>query len=163
NGAFTDPALNEATTKTIVSKTAQSFGAVAADEERQRFYEMFAALANASTSSSQIAEAGKAGVLGGKYLVDENGFEYGQFIQKGLIGAMMLDQISNVYLGTEKQSADNNSVVEGKNYTALEHHWDEAYGYLTQNETFPKKAADGKYMESYLGGYVRQVSGDYGN
>src|SRR5690606_29726463 len=112
---------------------------------------------------SQTAEMDKAGVLGGKYLVDEKGFEYGQFIQKGLIGAMMLDQISNVYLGTEKQSGDNSTIVDGKNYTALEHYWDEAYGYLTQNETFPKKAADGKSMESYLGGYVRQVTGEYGN
>lgn len=103
-------------------------------------------------------------MLDGKYLVNEKGFEYGQFVQKGLIGAMMLDQISNIYLGTEKQAADNNTVVSGKNYTALEHHWDEAYGYLTANEMYPKKdPADAtKWLETYLGSYVRQVSTSVG-
>lgn len=160
NNTFADAALNAATDKTIVSKTAQSFSTVDADAERQRFYGYFTKLETASNSFSQVAAQGKAGVLDGKYLVDEKGFEYAQFIQKGLIGAMMLDQISNIYLGTEKQAADNNNVVSGKNYTALEHHWDEAYGYLTSNEMFPKKdPADAtKWLESYLGTYVRQVS-----
>ncbi|OSZ78224.1 hypothetical protein CAP35_08160 [Chitinophagaceae bacterium IBVUCB1] len=160
NSAFADASLNTATDKTIVSKTAQSFSTVDADAERQRFYGYFTKLEANSASYNQVAAQGKAGVLDGKYLVDEKGFEYPQFIQKGLIGAMMLDQISNIYLGTEKQAADNSNVVSGKNYTALEHHWDEAYGYLTSNEVFPKKdPADAtKWLESYLGTYVRQVS-----
>ena len=160
NGAFTTQGLNEATDKTIVSKTAQSFSAADADAERQRFYGYFTAIANASANFSQKAEAGKAGLLDGKYLVNEKGFEYGQFVQKGLIGAMMLDQISNIYFGTEKQAADNKTTVTGKNYTQLEHHWDEAYGYLTSNEVYPKKdpADNTKWLESYLGSYARQVN-----
>jgi hypothetical protein len=165
NSAFTSAELNAATDKTIVSKTAQSFSAGEADAERQRFYGYFDGLASASISRSQVATQGTAGLLDNKYLVNEKGFEYGQFIQKGLIGAMMLDQISNIYLGTEKQSADNDAIVSGKNYTQLEHHWDEAYGYLTQNEVYPKADPnDGtKFLESYLGSYVRQVGTPIGN
>jgi hypothetical protein len=165
NAAFTASNLNAATDKNIVSKTAQSFSATEADAERQRFYGFFDSLAATSTANGVVASEGVAGKLDGKYLVNAKGFEYGQFIQKGLIGAMMLDQISNIYLGAEKQNADNEMIVSGKNYTQLEHHWDEAYGYLTQNEVFPKKdPADAtKYLESYLGGYVRQVNAPNGN
>lgn len=164
NSPFTNAALNSATDKTIISKTAQSFGAVDAGTEQQRFKDYFDSIAVVSTAHGQAAAQGTAGLLDNKYLVNAKGFEYGQFVQKGLMGAMMLDQISNIYLGTEKQSADNNSIVTGKNYTQLEHHWDEAYGYLTQNEYFPKKDPNDatKYLESYLGGYVRQVDAGVG-
>lgn len=164
NSPFADAALNSATTKTIISKTAQSFSATEADAERQRFLGFFSELERISKLNGQTAEQGKAGVLGGKRLVDEHGFEYGQFVQKGLMGAMMLDQISNIYLGTEKQSADNETKVDGANYTAMEHHWDEAYGYLTQNEVYPKTDPNDptKYLENYLGGYIRQVGTEVG-
>lgn len=157
NTPFTDGDLNAATDKVIASKTAGSFSATAADAERQRFIGYFAELERISKLNNQTAEQGKAGMLGGKRLVDEKGFEYGQFVQKGLIGALMLDQISNVYLGTEKLSVDNTTPDEGKNYTAMEHHWDEAYGYLTNNEMFP---VEGK--EKFLGNYVRQVGPEVG-
>jgi hypothetical protein len=164
NAPFANAALNSATDKTIVSKTAQSFSTADADVERQRFYGYFDAIVTANASRDQAAAEGKAGLLDGKYLVNEKGFEYGQFIQKGLIGAMMLDQISNIYLGSEKQAADNTITVSGKNYTQLEHHWDEAYGYLTSNEMYPKKDPNDatKWLESYLGSYARQVSTSVG-
>lgn len=159
NSPFEDADLNSATTKIISAKTAQSFSAALADVERQRFIGYFEELARVSALNGQEAEQGKAGMLGGKRLVDEKGFEYNQFVQKGLIGALMLDQISNIYLGADKQSADNTTAVEGKNYTALEHNWDEAYGYLTSNEMYPKADPSDatKYLEKFLGNYVRQV------
>lgn len=162
NTPFASGTLNSATDKTIISKTAQSFAVTEADAERQRFLGYFDALETVSTSNSATASVGVAGIImnnTSKYLVNEKGFEYAQFVQKGLMGAMMLDQICNIYLGTEKMAADNSKLVDGKNYTALEHSWDEAYGYLTANETFPKKdPADAtKWLESFLGGYVRQV------
>ncbi len=164
NNPFTDADLNAATTKVIVSKTAASFSATDADAERQKFYGYFTELERISKLNGQTASQGQAGILGTNRLVDEKGFEYAQFVQKGLIGAMMLDQISNVYLGTDKQSADNETVVTDKNYTALEHHWDEAYGYLTSNPMYPMKDPNDatKYLESFLGGYVRQVGADAG-
>lgn len=161
NMPFASADLNAATDKVISSKTAQSFSATEADAERQRFISYFNELERISKMNTQTAAQGKAGVLGTNRLVDEKGFEYSQFVQKGLIGAMMLDQIANIYLGTEKQSADNTTPNEGKNYTAMEHHWDEAYGYLTANETYPIKGS-----ESFLGEYARQgasVSGGADN
>lgn len=151
NMPFTSATLNAATDKVISSKTAQSFSTTEADAERQRFIGYFNELERISKMNGNPASQGTAGVLGGNRLVDEKGFELSQFVQKGLIGAMMLDQIANIYLGTEKQAVDNTAVVSGKNYTALEHHWDEAYGYLTANETYPVKGS-----ESFLGEYVRQ-------
>lgn len=164
NTPFANSAYNTATDKTLVAKTAQSFTTTDAEKERQRFYNFFDSIAAMSSFNSQTASTGQAGLLGGKYLVNAKGFEYAQFIQKGLMGAIMLDQISNIYLGTEKQSADNSALVTGKNYTQLEHHWDEAYGYLTANEYYPKKdPADAtKWLESFLGSYVRQVGYDAG-
>lgn len=151
NTPFAAADLNAATDKTISSKTAQSFSATEADAERQRFISWFNELEANSKMRGNTAAQGQAGVLGGNRLLNEKGFEINQFIQKGLIGAMMLDQIANIYLGTEKQAAENDVVTEGKNYTALEHHWDEAYGYLATNETWPVKG-----KESYLGEYLRQ-------
>lgn len=150
NTPFTSADLNAATDKTISSKTAQSFAASDADAERQRFIMWFNELEANSKANGQTAAQGQAGVLNNRLLTDK-GFELGQFIQKGLIGAMMLDQIANIYLGTEKQNADNDAVAEGKNYTPLEHHWDEAFGYFATNETWPVKG-----KESYLGEYLRQ-------
>lgn len=124
---FTNTALNAATDKTLKSKTAASFAAADADAERQKFEKWFGIIADASKSTLPAAD-GQAGVATGatdatkKYLVDAKGIEYGQVVQKGLIGACFLDQISNVYLGTEKMSADNKVIVSGKNYTQLEHH-----------------------------------------
>jgi hypothetical protein len=156
---FANAAFNSATDKTIISKTAQSFSTADADAERQLFLGYFDALAEVSTHHGSTASVGTAGLLDAKYLVNAKGFEYAQFVQKGLIGAMMLDQINNIYLGTEKMSADNAAIVSGKNYTALEHHWDEAYGYLTANEFYPKQDPNDatKWLESFLGSYVRQV------
>lgn len=167
NSPFADAELNSATDKTIISKTAQSFASTAAEAERQRFLSYFEQLETASANFATEAVAGTAGFVangGSKYLVDAKGFEYAQFVQKGLIGAMLLDQISNIYLGTEKMAADNATIVEGKNYTALEHHWDEAYGYLTANATYPMKdpADNTKWKEVFLGSYVRQVGFDAG-
>lgn len=164
NTPFSDASLNSATDKTIISKTAQSFSAVDADAERNRFKTYFDSIAAVSAFAGQTAAQGVPGKLG-NYLLSAKGFEYGQFIQKGLIGALMLDQICNIYLGTEKQSADNSTIVTDKNYTQLEHHWDEAYGYLTDNEYYPMPdpADASKWLESYLGSYARQVNGAYGD
>jgi len=40
--------------------------------------------------------------------------------------------------------------VEGKNYTAMEHHWDEAFGYYGAPTDFPRNDQD-KYWAKYAG------------
>ena len=53
------------------------------------------------------------------------------------MGALVCDQIIWGYLsagkldgGTNKADNDAGTLVDGKNYTAMEHYWDEGYGYL---------------------------------
>ena len=69
--------------------------------------------------------------------VNAKGHEIDQTFVKGLIGGMAVDQIVNNYLqpcqldsGTRKDDNTNGVVASGKNYTDMEHKWDEAFGYL---------------------------------
>jgi len=89
-------------------------------------------------------------------LVNENGLEVNQAFNKGLIGAIMGDQIMNHYLflaGDTQGREDNaNGVLDGENpYTAIAHDWDEAYGYAFGN------AGD---EDSFLYKYIDRVNGD---
>ncbi len=72
-------------------------------------------------------------------LVNTKGHEYVQFIEKGLMGSCFYDQILNGYLSDAKigSGVDNESIVDGKNYTTMEHHWDEAFGYFGVPVDFP--------------------------
>jgi len=64
-----------------------------------------------------------------QYLIDENGFELAQLIDKGTMGALAYYQAATVYLGDNKMDVDNEVVEDGKG-TEMQHHWDEAFGYL---------------------------------
>lgn len=118
----------------IKNVTASSLAASAADAVRAKLEGDFDAIAAASLSVNETAAKGKAGKLD-NYLVDAKGIETIQIIQKSLIGALQLDYISNVLMDKGLQ-ADNHSVVSGKNYSQLEHNWDEAYGLLTLNPVY---------------------------
>lgn len=106
--------------------------------------------------------AGTAGVVESndgtkKYLFSPTGIEYTQYIEKGLMAAVFYNQISDVYLGSDKMNVDNTTAVDpgnGKYYTVMEHHWDEAYGYFTSAVDYPTNGADrfwGKYANSREG------------
>ncbi|MFT5822662.1 MAG: hypothetical protein ACI8ZM_003918 [Crocinitomix sp.] len=94
------------------------------------------ALAIASEDYAEVAESGQAGVLSSgssTYLFASNGIEYTQVIEKGLMGAVFLNQATNIYFGSGKMNVDNSVAVnsaDGKHYTEMEHHWDEAFGYF---------------------------------
>ncbi|GAB2585079.1 DUF4856 domain-containing protein [Spirosoma areae] len=135
------------------SVTASSLSAADAEKERQTIEAGFTAIATASKSVSAVAAEGKAGKLG-TYLVDEKGIEYGQIIQKGLIGAFQLDYISNVLLSDKGLMADNLTLVSGKKYTQLEQNWDEMYGILTANPIYGQKATATSSGESFIGSYI---------
>lgn len=113
---------------------ASSKPAAEAEAARTRIEDLFNQIAAASTSISTPASKGVAGKLG-SYLVDAKGIEITQIIQKSLIGALQLDYISNVLMD-EGLDADNRTLVSDKNYTALEHNWDVAYGLLTLNQVY---------------------------
>lgn len=69
---------------------------------------------------------------GNDILVDANGREFTQLVEKGLMGAVFFNQIFNVYLTDNRigPNVENDELREGKNYTDKEHHFDEAYGYF---------------------------------
>lgn len=125
-------------------------------------------------ASASIADTAKAGLAGkvftvpnpttgavSKYLLDAQGVELNQLIQKGLIGSFEYDYIANVLLSDNSiNSADNSRLVTGKNYTQLEHNWDVAFGLLTLNKVYAINATNTSSTgERYLGSYLRE----YGN
>lgn len=153
---FRTAALNAATDKQLKNKTAASFTVANAEIERAGFEVFMDSLAIASQSYSQVASPGVAGIAtsgSSKYLVSGRGIEYSQVIIKGLFTAGFFDQIVNGYLGDEKQGVDNTQIVAGKKYTQLEHHWDEAYGYITKNGVYPQgtNASGERHLGRYAG------------
>ncbi len=107
------------------------------DIDEDYFGDLFEQAAIASKSGNN-AENGQPGLIvreskGTTILVNNYGQEFTQFIEKGLMGSVFLNQIYNVYLTDERTGdlVDNETIEEGKNYTELEHHWDEAFGYFT--------------------------------
>jgi hypothetical protein len=116
------------------------------------------------------AEAGQAGKIqeaggGSTRYVNAKGLEYNQAIAKSLIGGLMTDQMLNNYLGTGvldagENTADNDSeTLSGdKNYTTMEHKWDEAFGYLYGAE--PDATNPELGVDSFLNKYLSRVEGD---
>ena len=119
---------------------ASSRPATEAEAARARFETLFHEIATASASVNTTASQGVAGKLG-SYLVDAKGIEIVQVIQKSLIGALQLDYIGNVLMD-EGLTADNSKTVSDKNYSQLEHNWDEAYGLLTLNPIYLQGATN---------------------
>ncbi len=174
NNDFSDATLN-ASNKSIRSKTAASSdyfsanttdaNAIKADFDSwiaAQVSEVFPAWANNATAGNagQLQEAGG----GSTRYISGKGLEYNQAVNKGLIGALMADQMLNNYLstsvldaGTNRADNDAGTVAEGKNYTTMEHKWDEAFGYLygTDNATAPILNED-----SFLNKYLARVEGD---
>jgi hypothetical protein len=75
------------------------------------------------------------------YLVNADGYEWTQLIEKGLMGACFAYQITENYLtdnkiGVTVNNLDASDTAAGKYYTSMEHHWDEGYGYFTDNNDF---------------------------
>ncbi len=97
-----------------------------------------------NSSSEETASNGTAGRLqrgnGNSVLLDAGGREYTQIIEKGLMGSTFINQILNNYLTlTTNGVADevnNTDVDPEENYTTMEHHWDEAFGYTAMPVNF---------------------------
>ncbi|MFY9160400.1 DUF4856 domain-containing protein [Aquirufa ecclesiirivi] len=134
--------------------TASSKSTTEAESARARLDALLGEMATVSNSYANTASKGVAGKLG-TYLVDAKGIETAQIIQKSLIGALQLDYIGNVLLNTGL-TANNYTLVSGKKYTALEHHWDEAYGLLTLNPIYLAGSTNTVRgtSESFLGSYI---------
>lgn len=112
-------------------------------------------LATASADFAETAASGQAGTLttGEKtYLFDANGMEHVQLIEKGLMGAVFLNQALNTYFGSGKMDVDNTTAADaagGKHYTEMEHHWDEAFGYFGAPVDFLTNTDDLRFWAKY--------------
>ncbi|MGH1338639.1 MAG: DUF4856 domain-containing protein [Aureispira sp.] len=128
---FTNPVLAGAT-KQIKDKVETSM--------QSAFVDYMVALETASQHTHMTASPGQAGIAtdnnGNTYLLNTNGVELAQIIEKGLATACMYHQSSVVYLGATKMNVDNKAIIDGKG-TNMEHHWDEAFGYFGAPEDFP--------------------------
>ncbi len=115
-------------------------------------------LATASQSTMPASD-GQAGISTSadnekNYLLNANGLELAQVIEKGIMGACLYYQATSVYFGPDKMNGDNETVEPGEG-TAMEHHWDEAFGYLGVPVDFPT-STDGIV---FWGKYSNTVNG----
>ncbi|GJM29466.1 MAG: hypothetical protein DHS20C17_21010 [Cyclobacteriaceae bacterium] len=110
----------------------------APDLDDKLFENLFAGVAAASVNGNNGIDAsnGTAGLLtrensGNTILVDENGREFTQLIEKAMMGAVFYNQMFNLYLTDERTGDDveNVQLADGANHTPMEHGMDEAFGY----------------------------------
>lgn len=170
---FSSSDLNESS-KSIKSKVAASnlyfsTNTVESTEIKADFEGFISSQMNEVDSNiNQLAEPGQAGQIADgntvRY-VDSRGLEMDQAFAKGLIGALVADQMLNNYLaqavldeGDNRINNDAGITEEGKSYTTMEHKWDEAYGYLYGDPSIPTadpnsvlNESDDRLLFNYLG------------
>ncbi|HEY8510472.1 MAG TPA: DUF4856 domain-containing protein [Cyclobacteriaceae bacterium] len=121
------------------------------------FEDLFADAEDASAAGLDAAN-GTAGFItrknGATMLVDANGHEYTQTFEKGIMGSVFLHQIFNVYMTDARVGDDvENTELDGSNnYTPMEHHWDEAFGYWGVPVDFPNNTANLRFFANYSNG-----------
>ena len=144
---FADASLNTSGKK-MGNKTAGS--PLASATVKPQFDAMIADFAdNVIPNWATDASNGQAGVLtdvARTIHVNAKGHEIDQTFIKGIIGAMTLDQIVNNYItpyqldsGTRTADNTNKTLSSGKDYTDMEHKWDEGFGYLYGQEADPTR------------------------
>jgi hypothetical protein len=121
------------------------------------FEDLFVDAENASAAGLDAAN-GTAGFMtrknGSTMLVDANGHEYTQTFEKGIMGSVFLYQIFNVYMTDARVGDDvENTQLDGSNnYTPMEHHWDEAFGYWGVPVDFPANKENLRFFANYSNG-----------
>jgi len=172
---FENADLN-ASDKSLKSKTAASedyFSTNTADQAliRADFEEFITAQVEEVFPAWQTtATAGNPGQLAdgeSTRYVSGLGLEYNQAFNKGLIGALTVDQALNNYLspavldaGENRSENDAGTPAEGKTYTTMEHKWDEAYGYAYGLNADPTDPNADLGADSFLNKYIGRVAGD---
>jgi hypothetical protein len=142
-------------TKQLKSKTAA--GDVGIQTLFESYMDSIAVISSTTVMGIEDGAPGNGGVypndgVKGPYLISATGIEYTQIIEKGLMCAVFMNQMTDNYLGS-LASDDNTTAVDvagGKYYTEMEHHWDEAYGYFTSEVNYPTAGTDrfwGKYAD----------------
>ncbi len=122
------------------------------EQQQAVFEQLMEDFAEASQSTKSGSE-GQSGIVvsndGNKqYLLGANGLDYHQIIEKGLMGATLYYQATAVYMGEDRMNVDNEMVEPGQG-TEMEHHWDEAFGYLGVPIDFPNNTSGLLYWGDY--------------
>ena len=96
--------------------------------------------------------------LTGNYMFDENGFEPVQLIVKGIMGSCFYYQGTSVYLGDDKMNVANDvdALTGDTEYTDMQHHFDESFGYLGAPIDMSIANPDGG---NYWGKYAKKTTG----
>ena len=162
NNPFADADLN-ASTKNIGGKTANAAEpTISASEQAavisaiQGWFTTYATEVTPIIEGNAIDNPAAAGVAGwvDNRELDRKGLEYDQVVVKTLIGALCLDQVVNAYLSPTKLNVDNTDRSEG--HTAMEHHWDEGFGYV-YGKFGPENAEGDLSTDGLLGKYVNKA------
>ncbi len=117
------------------------------------------------SQSAVAAKQGTAGVSASsvsatkKYLLSPNGVFYSQVVKKTFQHGIFGYNIANKYLTDSiGNSIDNTTVVAGAG-TAMQHNWDQAFGFFGVPVNFPTVTTGSKY----LGSYCNQITAGYGS
>ncbi|MET1260036.1 DUF4856 domain-containing protein [Flagellimonas sp. DF-77] len=171
---FSDPDLN-ASDKSVRGKTAASFDFFSGNATDQALIRAdFEGWIQTQVDEvfprwNEAASAGVAGQIAdgsSTRYIDARGLEMNQLFNKSLIGALMVDQMLNNYTSANvldqfEEANDAGTLVDGKNYTDMEHDWDEAYGYAfgtAQDLADPRPTIGDD--DSFLNKYIGRVEGD---
>jgi hypothetical protein len=157
NNYFSTPALNSAASL----KSNMYFNAIADIEAS------FDAAAPASVNAGDnptgtTAYNGHAGKLinGTRYiLVDENGLEFKEVAEKGIMGSVFYYQASTIL--NNIASFDNTTEVNG--LTDQERAWDQAFAYFGVPITFPQTTTGLKNWGSYCNAVSNSLAGNSNN
>ena len=149
NSPFDNAELNAADTKELQNKTVEGDIVMFQD-----FIRDFAAAT--VESNGGVGSNGTPGVVtsnngANKYFFDANGVEHIQYIEKGLMGSCFYFQGVSIYLASGKMDVDNENIEAGIG-TEMEHHWDEAFGYLGVPPDFPSNTDGLRFWGKYING-----------
>lgn len=119
----------------------------------------FVALLDELAAASQSTVTGENGVSGviesndgtKSYLIGDDGLDHAQVFEKGLMGALLYYQAVGVYMEPGKIDADNITIEPGEG-TAMEHHFDEAFGYYGVPTDFPSNTDNLSFWGTYSNG-----------
>lgn len=108
-----------------------------------------AAAANPTTTTASSGVKGKliSPTLARAILVDGNGFEYKEYAEKGLMGAVFYYQATTIL--STLSALDNTTLTLVNGATAQERAWDEAFGYFGVPTDFPTNLNGLKNWGSY--------------
>ena len=142
NTPFANADLN-ASTKQLQNKTYSV--------EAELYVSLFDSIAKyAGQAGGTDGQAGLVTGDGRTILVDANGMEYTQLIDKGVMGSCFYYSATSSYLSDDKigDAVDNTTVTEGKG-TAKEHHFDEGFGYFGAAIDFPTNTEGVSFWAKY--------------